>query len=286
MKNSTNKYAVGALASIPFFLLTGIFMIWPALTIVFKTFITDDGIRFDSIGRALTGTYQDSFWLSIQLSFVSSVVGGIAGLYLALLVGRLKPTSRIRILTQAWSAVASQMGGVPLAFAFLSLLGTQGLLTKILNDLGLNIIDAGFSLSSFWGWVLVYCYFQIPLMFLIVSPAMSAMKPSWLEGATSLGASTAVYWRRIGLPILSPVLLTGLLLLFVNSFAAYATVYALSSGAGQLVPLQIRFILQGNVITGQADLGYALVTVSMALLLVAMVAITLLQRKFARWADK
>lgn len=286
MKNSTNKYAVGALASIPFFLLTGIFMIWPALTIVFKTFVTEDGIRFDSIGRALTGTYQDSFWLSIQLSFVSSVIGGIAGLYLALLVGRLKPTSRIRILTQAWSAVASQMGGVPLAFAFLSLLGTQGLLTKILNDLGLDILDAGFSLSSFSGWVLVYCYFQIPLMFLIVSPAMSAMKPAWLEGATSLGASTGVYWRRIGLPILSPVLLTGLLLLFVNSFAAYATVYALSSGAGQLVPLQIRFILQGNVITGQADLGYALVTVSMALLLAAMVAINLLQRKFARWADK
>jgi Tfp pilus assembly protein PilX len=43
--------------------------------------------------------------------------------------------------------------------------------------------------------------------------------------------------------------------------------------------------LQGNVITGEKDLGYSLVTVTMALLGLSIFAITLLQRRFARWAN-
>lgn len=263
----------------------GVFLIWPALTVVYKTFFTEQGFAIDSIARALSGTYQQSFLLSSQLSIISAILGGAIGFYLAVSIDKFPPGSRIRSAVQAWSAVASQMGGVPLAFAFLALLGSQGLATRILSEFGVDLMELGFSLSSFWGWVFVYLYFQIPLMFLIISPALTAMKPEWREGAQSLGSSNAHYWLRVGLPILSPVIITGILLLFVNAFSAYATVYALSSSGGQLVPLQIRFILQGNVITGEQDLGYALVTVTMILLAVAMVAINLLQRRFARWSE-
>lgn len=275
-----------SLAAAPFLLLVGVFMLWPAITVVFRSFFTEEGFRLDGIIRALTGTYQQSFILSIQLSLTTALIGGAIGLILAIAVENLGPKSKLRAATQAWSAVASQMGGIPLAFAFFALLGSQGIATKVIKDLtGINLIEGGFSLSSFWGWVFVYLYFQVPLMFLVISPALSAIKPVWREGAVSLGASGYHYWKRVALPILSPVIITGLLLLFVNSFSAYATVYALSSSSGQLVPLQIRFILQGNVITGEKDLGYSLVTVSMALLGLSIFAITLLQRRFARWSN-
>jgi putative spermidine/putrescine transport system permease protein len=126
-------------------------------------------------------------------------------------------------------------------------------------------------------------YFQIPLMFLVVLPAVLALKTSWFEGAQILGASGLLTWLRIGIPVLLPTLLTGFLLLFVNAFSAYATVYALSTQGGNLIPLQIRFILQGNVITGEEDLGYSLVTVSILLLLFAFGLVSIAQRQLTKW---
>jgi len=132
----------------------------------------------------------------------------------------------------------------------------------------------------------VYLYFQIPLMFLVMSPAVEGIRRTWEEAAASIGASSWQFWRHVGLPVLVPSMLAGFVLLFVNAFSAYATAYALSSGAGQLVPLQIRFVLQGNVITGEEDLGYALVAWTVVLLVVALVTISLLQRRVSRWTQR
>jgi putative spermidine/putrescine transport system permease protein len=84
---------------------------------------------------------------------------------------------------------------------------------------------------------------------------------------------------------LFPSIVAGYLLLFVNSFAAYATAYALSSGAGQLVPLQIRFILQGNVITGEDNLGFSLVTWTIVILLASLIVINRLQKRVSKWTN-
>lgn len=272
------------LSTAPFVLLFAIFLLWPTLTVVYRSVMSTGSLSFDQWIRAVSGPYRDAFIASIQLSFITAVLGLIIGTTLAMSLRSLPETSPVRSFAESWSAVASQQGGVPLAFAFIALLGNQGLLTRVLNELGLDIIDAGFSISSFWGWVVVYLYFQVPLMFLVVLPAVTSLKASWFEGAEILGASRLRAWWSIGFPILLPTLLTGFLLLFVNAFAAYATVYALSSQSGSLVPLQIRFILQGNVITGENDLGYSLVTVSLLLLLTMFGVVQLAQRRFQRWA--
>jgi putative spermidine/putrescine transport system permease protein len=235
--------------------------------------------------RAITGTYRQSFIMSIRLSFVTSIIGGVLGTTMAILMRKTPVDSRSRTFTDAWSAVASQLGGLPLAFAFIALVGTQGLLTRLFNGIGIDLIGHGLTLTNFVGWVIVYLYFQIPFMFLIMTPAISALKDSWFESATSLGASASRFWRSVGFPILMPSLLTGFVLLFVNAFSAYATVYALSSKSGSLVPLQIRFILQGNVITGEEDLGYSLVTWTLVLLFLSLVAVTMLQRRVSRWTE-
>ena len=172
---------------------------------------------------------------------------------------------------------------MPLAFAFVAALGTQGVVTKALAGVGIDLVDAGFSLSSLAGMTIVYLYFQIPLMFLVVMPAVAGLRDTWREAATLMGASPWRYWRTVALPVLMPSALGGMFLLFVNAFSAYATAYVLSS-SGQLVPLQIRFVLQGNVITGEQDLGYALVTWTVLLMLTGVGLMTLAQRRAARWA--
>ena len=115
-------------------------------------------------------------------------------------------------------------------------------------------------------------------------PAVNGLKSSWREAAAIMGASPTRYWWSVGIPILTPATLGGILLLFVNAFTAYATAYVLNAG-GALVPLQIRFLLQGNVITGEEDLGNAIVAWVIALLLSSLLIMTLLQRRTLKWTS-
>lgn len=275
-----------ALALLPFAAFITFFLIWPTGAVFWRSLFPGGHFGFSSLTRAVTGPYRSAFIETIKVSLTSAFLGGVIGTMLAVSVrdyAARRP--RTLALINSWSAVASQLGGVPLAFAFIALIGTQGLLTKVLREgFDINILDTSFTISGFWGLVAVYLYFQIPLMFLVMAPAISGLKSSWQEAAALMGANSFTYWRRVGLPVLTPAFLGGIVLLFVNSFAAYATAYVLDPGAN-LVPLKVRFVLQGNVISGEQDLGYALVAWTIIVLLVCLVLVNLLQRRTAKWTQ-
>jgi ABC-type phosphate transport system permease subunit len=93
-------------------------------------------------------------------------------------------------------------------------------------------IDTGSSLWLYqWdkGLMLVYLYFQIPLMLIVFLPAVEGIKPQWREATETLGGTTWTYWRRVAGPILLPSFIGAMLLLFTNAFSAYATAAALIS---------------------------------------------------------
>ncbi|NCT92704.1 ABC transporter permease subunit [Cellulomonas sp. APG4] len=273
-----------ALATVPFLAFVAVFLLWPTVAVVAGA-VTDEAGVLDAttLVRAVSGPYRSVFTNSLVLAGSTAVVGGVLGLALALAVRGLRRPAWLRPAVDAWCSVASQLGGVPLAFAFVALLGTQGVLTKALAALGLDLMGSGFSLSSLTGLAVVYLYFQVPLMFLVAAPAVAGLRESWSEAATLMGAGRLRYWWSVAAPVLAPSTLGGMLLLFVNAFSAYATAYVLDS-SGQLVPLQIRFVLQGNVITGEQDLGYALVTWTLVVLLAGLALMAALQRRAARWA--
>ena len=103
------------------------------------------------------------------------------------------------------SAAVGFVAGVPLAFAFIATLGRLGLVTVLLRDLfGINLMASGFNLISFTGLTLAYLYFQIPLMVLIITPALDGLRKDWREAAESLGATGWQYWRMVALPVLWP----------------------------------------------------------------------------------
>ena len=157
-----------------------------------------------------------------------------------------------------FSGVASNFAGVPLAFAFLATLGRTGLATALLIKLfGFNIYSVGFNLLSFAGLTLTYMYFQIPLMVLIMAPAIDGLRREWREASASLGASTWEYWRYIALPVLWPPLLRATLLLFANAFGAVATAYALTGSSLNIVTIVLYAQIRGDVLHNQ-NLGYAL----------------------------
>lgn len=275
--------ARGALVLAPFAAFVAVFLLWPTGAVIARSLTPGGELGLSSLQRAVSGPYRSAFLNSLTLSAVTAVLGGVLGLALALALRGLTRPRWLRPTLDSWSSVASQLGGVPLAFAFVAAIGTQGIVTKALTGLGIDVVGSGFSLSSTGGMALVYLYFQVPLMFLVVSPAVEGLRSTWQEAATILGAGPVRYWRTVAGPVLAPSVLGGMLLLFINAFSAYATAYVLSS-SGQLVPLQIRFVLQGNVITGEQDLGYALVTWTIALLGAGLLLVQALQRRAARWS--
>jgi putative spermidine/putrescine transport system permease protein len=120
-----------------------------------------------------------------------------------------------------------------------------------------DIYGLGFNLLSFWGLTITYLYFQIPLMALIVTPALDGLRREWREAAETLGASSLRYWRDIALPILWPSLLGCTLLLFANAFGAIATAYALTGSSLNIVTILLYAQIRGDVLH-DANLGYAL----------------------------
>lgn len=200
---------------------------------------------------------------------------------LGLLLAQAVVTSRFRALREAVltaSGVLANFGGVPLAFAFVATLGNAGVLTR-----HLGLADHGWSLYSFWGLVIVYLYFLIPLMVLTVTPALDGLRVQWREAAQNNGATNGQYWRHVALPVLAPSLLGGLVLLFGSAFAAYATAAAMVGSSVPLITLQIADAISGNVLVGQENVALAL---SLDMIVVAglVMAVYLpLQRRSARW---
>ncbi|MCL5777533.1 ABC transporter permease subunit [Limibaculum sp. FT325] len=243
----------------PFAAFAGLFLILPTMFIVLGAFRNAAGeATLENIANLFQPSILAAYWISIRISLASALLGCLIGFAVAAAVtlGGLPGWIRGPLLT--FSGVASNFAGVPLAFAFLATLGRLGLVTVLLKDwFGINIYAMGFNLLSFTGLTLTYLFFQIPLMILIVTPALDGLKREWREAAEILGASGFQYWRIVALPILWPTLLGTLALLFANSFGAVATAYALTGSSLSIVPILLFAQIRGDVLQ-DPHLGYAL----------------------------
>jgi putative spermidine/putrescine transport system permease protein len=266
---------------LPFFLYALAFLLLPSASVLVGAFRDPAGHTTLKYVRSLfQGQYLTAFRNSIEISAVTALGGGIFGFLVAYAAAG--SARWVRPVLTTFSGVAANFAGVPLAFAFIATLGTTGLITRALKELGFDFQRAGFTLYSVAGLSLTYLYFQLPLMILIIMPAIDGLRREWREAAANLGASDATYWRYVGLPVLLPSLLGAMVLLFGNAFAAYATPYALTYGVVNLVPMQIANVLQGNVLS-DPQLGQALALGMIVVITLSMVLYILLQRRTSRW---
>lgn len=258
------------------------FVVAPTLALLVQAVHGDDGFTLAYLAALGSYRYRLAFANSVILSAASAGIGLAGGGLLAYLVLTPGVPGPLRSLVTSFGAVAANFAGVPLAFAFIATLGTLGLLTTWLKQFGLDLYGMGFSLFSLPGLTLVYAYFQVPLMLLVITPALAGLRQEWREAANGLGASPRQYWAQVGLPVLLPSLLAAYVLLFGNAFAAYATPYALTSGNIGLVPTEISNVLSGNVMESPQT-GAALSAGMIAVMALVLVLYLLARRRAAQW---
>jgi putative spermidine/putrescine transport system permease protein len=268
---------------VPFLAFLTLFLIVPAISVFYDATRTADGsFTFAAMRKAFSGQNLSAFAFTSWFSALAALVGVGGGTLLAYAAATARKPRWLRGLVTSFSGVAANMGGLPLAFAFLSLLGRQGLLTKIIGWAGYDLYGGSFALGGTLGLVVVYSYFNIPLMLLVTLPAIDGLAPSWREACANLGGTTATYWRRIGLPVLAPSLLGGFLLLFANSFSAYATAAVLTQNS-KIIALRIGFFLGGDVNVGEDSVGFAIAAWMIIIMAVAMSMYWLARSRAERW---
>src|SRR5215472_11227868 len=274
------------LGVVPFGVYVALGLIAPTVAIAIAAFQDSTTGKFttSNFSTALHGSYLLGLKTSLLLSIATAIVPGIFGLLIAYAIFTAKRGQWLRQVVITASGVFANFGGVPLAFLFIATLSTTGIVTGWIKAIfGVNIWDHGFTLYSAYGVFFVYMYFQIPLMVLVILPALEGLRPAWREAAQNMGASTWKYWRYVGGPVLLPSFLGCLRLLLGSAFAAYATAEALTGGTIALTPIQIGALLNGNVLAGQQNLGYALGLIMVVVITIVMIGYTILQRRAARW---
>ena len=275
------------LGVVPFFLFAFLFIVLPSVTLLIGAFQNNEGkFTLTNFVDLFDPSILSAYWVTIKISLATAVGGGLLGFLMAYAVTAGRLPKKVRSTLMTFSGVASNFAGVPLAFAFIATLGRTGLVTLLLkNVLGLNLYEQGFSLYSFWGLTLTYMFFQFPLMILVITPALDGLKKEWNEAAQNLGATQGLYWRKVALPILMPSILGSMILLFGNSFGAYATAYSLTGGFINLITIVIGSQIKGDIYYNPG-LGYALAIGMIFVMTVMMAIYYTLRRRSERWLRK
>ena len=280
---SLTSFLKNVAPALPFLAIIGYFFLFPIGRLIYVSFMSNENtFTLDNFRTTMQEPYRSGFINSIKIGLFSAAIAALPGAIAAYFIESRGPV-KLRRTISVMSGVLANTGGVPLAFMFYAALGIQGQLTKVLKFFGWDIYAGRFSLATFLGLLIVYLYFQLPLMVIVFSPAIVALRREWSEAARNLGASQLNYWIKIGIPLLFPSFIASFLLLFASGFSAYATANALTIGDIALTPLQIGGLLDGNVSAAQLNLGKALGVVMIVISAFAVIPYLAIQRRTARW---
>lgn len=268
MKKSHKKQYLFAL--LPFVILIGLFEIIPIISVVIRSFTPDDGtigITLDHYIRIFsTHLYRSAIINSLVIAIFSSVIGLVVSFFGAKAAYEKGGVAK-KIFMSILNMV-SNFSGVPLAFAYIIMLGNTGVLTLIGQKYGIGFL-AEFPLYSVVGLMITYIYFQIPLSMLLLLPAFESIKKEWKDAVGLLGGSSLTFWLKVGIPVLMPSILGTFSTMFANAIAAYATAYALVMNNVSILPIRISEQFVGDVVQNP-HLGGALAVILIILMILSI----------------
>ncbi|MBR5882112.1 MAG: iron ABC transporter permease [Mailhella sp.] len=215
-----------------------------------------------------TKFYRRCLWNSFFLSALATVFSVIIGVPFAFLTTRYKlPHANI----------LKTLGTLPLilptfigAEAWLLLLGRNGILTQFFHSIGLNT-------PSIYGWqgvVLVYTLQFFPFVFLMVSAAINSVDRSLEESARNLGASPWRVFRTVTLPVVTPSIASGALIVFCMSIENFGVPTIIGNDYKVLAEQAYSEFV--SEMGGNPSMAGALSTV----LVIITLALTILQKVF------
>jgi putative spermidine/putrescine transport system permease protein len=280
-KKNINIYLI---VLMPFLIIVFLYEILPLIMMILSSFKSEtDSNIFFTIENYITAftklSYQQAIINSLKITILSTGFGILIGFFGAQAAHNSRGKMRNIFLTIL--NMTSNFAGVPLAFAYMIILGNSGVIIQLSKTLGIEFL-ANFDLYTSSGLLLMYVYFQIPLSTLLLIPAFHGVRQEWREANMLLGGRPLDFWVKIGVPILLPSIFGTMSVLFANALAAYATAYALLMNNYSLLPVNITGMFTGDMTT-RPHLGAALSVVMMLMMLVAIMITNYVNQRTTKW---
>jgi putative spermidine/putrescine transport system permease protein len=272
------------LALLPFLVVVFLYEILPLVMMILSSFRSevDKTILFtlDNYITAFTRlAYQRAIINSLKVTAISSLFGIVIGFIGAQAIHN--ATGKIKNVFLTVLNMTSNFAGVPLAFAYMIILGNSGVIIQFAKTYGIEAL-ANFDLYTSTGLNMMYIYFQIPLSTLLLVPAFYGIRQEWKEANLLLNGNAFTFWTKVGIPVLLPSIFGTLSVLFANALAAYATAYALLMNNYSLLAINITGMFTGDMTT-RPHLGAALSVVMMLLMLAAILINNFINRQTSKW---
>jgi spermidine/putrescine transport system permease protein len=213
----------------------------------------------------LADAHLTIFWRSIWLSVVTTILAFVIGFPTAWFIATRPPSERpiwlFLVTIPFWTNLLIR------TFAILEVIRSEGLVNTAL--MGTGLIEEPLQMLYTDGAVLAgMAYVYLPLMVLPLYAAIDRFDMRMLEAAYDLYASRWGALRRVILPIVSPGIVAGSILVFVPSLGAYVTPRVLGGGKNMMIGnfIELQFGQGRNWPLGAALSMTLLVIVTVALL--------------------
>lgn len=250
----------------PYIVWSTLFIVIPLIIIVFFSFTqeTASGYSFtlENFKRVLNSQYISVFKRSLILAFESTVLCLILGYPVAYFISKMKSNKR-NILIMLF-IVPMWMNFLLRTYAWLPILGKNGVINNFLSAIGLNTINILYTDAAV---LLGMVYNFLPFMILPIYTVLIKMDNSLIDAAADLGANKRQIFTKVIFPLSMPGVITGITMVFMPAVSTFVISRLLGGG---------QYMLLGNLIEtqfttmGDWNFGSALAIFMMIIILISM----------------
>ena len=265
------RFAGWTLAS-PATLLVLLGLVAPVAATIYTTFGTPGGPFATYQAFFGSGFRRTVLFRTINVSLIVTAIALVIGFITAYVVSRAPGWLKSVLIIAAVFPLLT--GVVVRSFAWLIILGKNGILNSTLMQLGITTEPLQM-LYTQGSVIIAMVYLFVPLMVLTLVGVLESIPDDLIQASASLGANSVATFTQVILPLAVPGLIVGAVLVFTGSFTSYATPQLL--GGEQVM-------MMGTLMYQQAMVTFDWVSASTiaAIMVVITIAIVMVMNSAAR----
>ena len=229
----------GWLYLLPAILFLGIFMVYPLVDVFIYSM--EEGYNSASQTSYGTGLYNYSYVLhdtyflqAVKNTFILVIITVPLSTGLALLISMglssIKPLRNLYQTIYFLPYVTNTLAvGLVFMILFKKTAYTDGMVNLLIRAFGGSSVD--FIDGPYWAKMFVLCFYTIwivlPFKILILTSALASVNPVYYNAAKVDGTSKGRIFRKITLPMISPMIFYLVITGFIGAFKAYSDAVAL-----------------------------------------------------------
>ena len=215
------------------------------------------------------GFFQDEYYLKIflrtvKIAVITTAVCMVGGIPTAYFISRCD--KKWRGLLLAASIFPMMTNSVIRSFAWINILGSNGIINKLLAALG--FIDKPMKLLyTDFAIIIGSIYLFLPLMIVTVTGVMENIDDDMMEAAQSLGAARMEAFMKVIFPMSLPGIIVGGILVFTGTLTAYTTPQLLGGNSNMVMATLIyQRAMSVSDWTGASVIAFIMIIVTLAVI--------------------